>query len=124
MMHRNSTLVILTVISIILESLHLTHDVVRGMDKASLVAVLILIVWLTGPLLLAEKRSGYVIMLLGAIFAMAMPVLHLTGKGVNAEFIKTSAGFFFLWTLYAIGTTGALSGVIAVRELWLQRKAR
>ena len=59
----------------------LTDDIVRGISKGgpSNTAVLILVVWLYGTLVLAERRSGYVIMLLVGLFAAAMPVIHMRG---------------------------------------------
>jgi hypothetical protein len=49
----------------------------------------------TETLVLAERRSGYVIMLLGSLLGLAVPVLHMTGKGVGGE-IAQSRGVFFL----------------------------
>jgi len=39
---------------------------------------------LAGPVLLAERRSGQILMLLGALFAMGMPALHFSlGADLN-----------------------------------------
>ena len=107
-------------LSILLLSFHLTQDSLRvpagswDAGPGNLVAILILLVYLCGTLLLAERRSGYVIMLLGGIFTAAMPVLHLTGAGLSVK----ARAFFFLWTLFALGVTGAFSVILAARELW------
>ena len=85
--------------------------------------VVIFVVWLVGTLLLAERRSGYFIMLLGGVFAAAMPVLHMTGARYPA-IAKSSGGFFFVWTLLVVGSTGALSVILAARALWLARSAK
>ena len=62
-------------------TLHVTDDIVRGISKAepSNIALAVLVVLLYGTLVLAERRSGYVIMLLVGLFAAAMPVIHMRG---------------------------------------------
>ena len=124
-MKHNVMLTITSLLSILFMTFHLTDDIIRGMEKgglSNLVAVPIFVVWLYGTLVLAERRSGYVIMLLGSLFAAGMPVLHMIGKGVGGEFAKSSGAFFFVWTLLALGVTGTFSVVLSVRGLWsLQR---
>ena len=125
-MKHNATLTITSLLSILLMTLHVTDDIVRGISPASAAnvgGVLILVVWLIGTLMLAERRSGYVIMLLGGLFAAAMPVLHMTGTRYPA-IAQSSGGFFFIWTLFAVGATGAFSVILAARALWLQRSGK
>ena len=65
-MKHNILLVIASVLSILFTTFHLTDDIVRGMAPGTLPsrgAVLIWVVWLYGTLVLAERRSGYVIIL-------------------------------------------------------------
>ncbi|MBI3492084.1 MAG: hypothetical protein HY047_09925 [Acidobacteria bacterium] len=71
-----------------------------------------LVVWLYGTLVLAERRSGYVIILVGSLGASGMPVVHMTGAGTGK-----SSGFFFVWTLIALGVTGIFSLILSVRGL-------
>jgi hypothetical protein len=114
-MRQNVILIIMSLLSILLSSIHLSHDIVRGSDswgRQSLIGVLILVVWLYGTLVVAGRRSGPVIMLLGGLLAAAMPVIHAR---VNLE---KAAAFFFIWTLFAMGATGTLSVILAVRSLW------
>jgi hypothetical protein len=60
-----------------------------------------------------------VIVLLGSVVALGMPVIHMTGAGVG---VKRSAGaFFFIWTLYALGVTGAFGVILSTRALWSAR---
>ena len=119
-MKRNLMLTVTSVLSILLLSFHLTQASLRvpagsfDAGPGNLVAILILLVYLCGALLLSGRRSGYVIMLLGAIFTAAMPVLHLTGAGLSVK----ARAFFFLWTLLALGVTGTFSVILAARELW------
>lgn len=120
-MKNNTLLTIMSVLSILLMSLHITDDIVRGISPAAgdnVGAVVIFVVWLLGTLVLPERRLGYIIMLLGGVFAAAMPILHMTGSGYVA--IATSpGGFFFIWSLIAVGTTGALAVILSARALWL-----
>jgi hypothetical protein len=120
MIKHHHMLTVTSLLSILLMSIHLTGDIVRGIEKGgqnNLVGVLILVVWLSGALLLSERRTGFVILLLGAIFAAAMPVLHMRGSGVGGEFAKSSGAFLFIWTLYALGVTGTFSVILSVYGL-------
>ena len=119
-MQHNLLLIITSLLSILLLSLHFVDDIVRGISPPgadNLGAVLILLVWLYGTLMLKERRVGYVIMLLGGLFAAAMPVVHMTGKSYP-EIAVSSGGFFFTWTLLALGVTGVFSVILAARCLW------
>ena len=121
-MKRGTLLVIMSLLSIVLLTFHFTGDIVVGYEKgglSTLVAVPISVLLLCGPLLLANRRSGYVIMFLGALFALAMPVLHLRGKGVGAGSRVAGSGgeFFFIWTLIALGVCGLFSLILLAAEL-------
>ncbi len=80
-MKPNLMLTIASLLSILLLTLHITDDIVRGISKAepSNIALTVLVVLLYGTLVLAERRSGYVIMLLVGLFAAGMPVIHMRG---------------------------------------------
>jgi hypothetical protein len=78
----------------------------------------ILVVWLYGTLVLTERRSGYVIILLGSLLGLAVPVVHMMGKGVGGKIAQSSGGFFFVWTLLALGVTALFSVILSVRGLW------
>jgi hypothetical protein len=82
--------------------------------------VLISVVWLCGTLLLAERRSGYIIMFLGSLLSLGVPVIHMKGKGVGvtSSLGHSSGHFFFVWTLIAIGVLGLFSAILSVRGLW------
>ena len=125
-MKNNRLLVAMSLISIVLISLHITDDIVRGISppaRNNLGGVAIFVVWLAGTLMLGDHRVGYVIMLLGGLFAAAMPVLHMGGRSYLAVAQGGGfGGFFFVWTLFAVGTTGVVSMLLAVRALWSSRK--
>jgi hypothetical protein len=109
-----------SLLSLLLLTLHLADDVVRGMFPpgiAILCAAIASGVLLYGILVLAEGRAGLIIMLVVSLFAIAMPVLHTRGAGV-ATSAKSSGGLFFVWTLVALGASGTFSFILSVRALW------
>ena len=107
-----------SLVAILLLSLHIAEDIVLGFAPGGLTnlfGIAILAVYLCGALLLSERRSGLIIVLLGSLIATAMPVLHMSGAGVG---VKRSAGaLFFIWTLYALGVTGIFGFILSVRAL-------
>ncbi len=79
-MKHNVMLTIASLLSILFMTFHLTDDIVRGMEPgtlSSLIALPILVVQLYGTLVLAGKRSGYVIILLGSLLLFVVPVVHM-----------------------------------------------
>jgi len=125
-MKPDTPLTITSLLSILLMTLHVTDDIVRGLSRPgpdNVFGVVIFVVWLVGTLLLAERRSGYIIMLLGGLFAAAMPVLHMTGAGYVA-IAKSSGGFFFVWSLLAVGITGTFAVILSARALWALRSGK
>src|SRR6476659_676856 len=122
-MKRNTTLIIASLLSILLLTLHITDDIVRGISKAqpSNIALAVLVVLLYGTLVLTERRSGYVIMLLVGLFAAAMPVMHMRGAHYG-EIARSHGGFFFVWTLWALGGLGGLTFILSARGLWSLRR--
>ena len=125
-MKPNSLLTITSLVSILLMTLHITDDIVRGLSPAradNIYGVGIFVVWLLGTLMLTERRSGYIIMLLGGLFAAAMPVLHMTGARYGA-IAKSSGGFFFVWTLLVVGVTGTFAVILAARGLWVMQRGK
>ena len=124
-MKENTTLVVTCLLSILLLTLHVTDDIVRGISKAepSNIALVVLVVFLYGTLLLAGRRSGHVIMLLVGLFAAAMPVLHMRGVHYG-EIARSAGGFFFVWTLFALSTTGWFAAILSARGIWTTLRSR
>jgi hypothetical protein len=122
----NRMLIISSMLSILFMTFHLAQDTLHaraGTGEAggsTLIGVPILVVWLFGTMVLGERRSGHIIMLVGSIMAMGMPVIHVMGAaGVfHVEFAKYSGAFWFFWTLHVLGVTGMLSLILSVRGLW------
>ena len=128
-MKPNTMLIIASLLSILLMTFHVTDDIVRGMEPGTLfdlIVVPILVVWLYGTLVLAERRSGYVIILLGSLLGLLVPVIHMKGRGVGvaSDIAKSSGGFFFIWTLIALGVTALFSVILSARALWEHQPRR
>ena len=124
-MKPNAILTVSSLLSILLLTLHVTDDIVRGISKAepANIALLVLVVLLYGTLVLGERRSGHAIMLFVGLFAAGMPVLHMRGAHYG-EIAKSAGGFFFVWTLWALGGLGGLTFVLSARGLWSLRPGR
>ena len=122
---KNSVMLTITSLLLVLFlTFHLAHDIVRGFEPGGLSnlvgGVLITVVLLFGILVLAERRSGYIIMLLGSLSSLVVPYIHMRGKGVGgaSRLAGTSGHFFFVWTLIAIGVLGLFSAILSARGLW------
>ena len=118
-MNRNDVLSLTTLLSVLLLALHISQDIVFGLDRAGLnhlVGVAILLVIVCGALLLRERTAGTVIMLLGGVMAAAMLPLHMR-NGLRPEFLEKSGALLFIWTLYVLGVNGAFSVILAVLTL-------
>jgi hypothetical protein len=122
-MKESTILLVTSLLSILLLTLHISDDIVRGISKAEPpnTALLVLVVFLYGTVVLAERRSGYVIMLLVGLFAAAMPVIHMRGVHYG-DIARSTGGFFFVWTLWALGGIGGLTFVLSARGLWNLRR--
>ena len=124
-MKPNVLLVVTSLLSILLMSLHIAEDIVLGFaggGLTNLIGIGILVIYLCGALLWSDRRWGLIILLLGSLFAVVIPVIHMMGAGVG---IRRSAGaFFFVWTLYALGVTGTFGILLSARALWSARTSR
>jgi hypothetical protein len=124
-MKPSAILVATSLLSILLLTLHITDDIVRGISKAepSNIALVVLVIFLYGPLVLAERRSGHVIMLLVGFFAAAMPVIHMRGAHYG-EIARSTGGYFFVWTLWALGGLGGFTFILSAQRLWSLRRGQ
>ena len=122
------TLTITSLLSIIFFSLHWADEVARGLEPGTISAfggLLILAVWLSATLVFGDRRWGLVLILIGALLASGVPVLHMQGKGlVRGRYGNTGAKFFWVWTNIALGASGMLSVVLSARALWNLRWRR
>ena len=122
-MKRNDLLAQMSLISLVLVLIHLPDDYVHGFDMHvvdSPYPVLIFVVWGCGLFLLRERTIGRIILLLGGIAAIGMPIIHLNGH-YPPGFAASAGAYRFICTLYAVGTTGSLTIILALRELFGRR---
>ena len=128
-MKRSVLLTISSLLSLIFLSLHHADDVVRGFAPgtfSNLVPIFVFVFWLwVTTLVLAERRSGYILILILSLLTSGVPVIHMTGAGIAGGRIAHSNGaFFFVWTLIMVGTTTLFSALLAALELWRLRRSR
>jgi hypothetical protein len=119
-MKQNVTLTIASLLSVLFMTIHMTDDIVRGMEPGKLfdlIVLPILVVQLYGGLVLAGKRSGYVLLLLVSLLELVVPVVHMKGAGVGGAIAKSNGAFFFIFTLLALGVTALFSVVLSVHGL-------
>jgi hypothetical protein len=116
-MKQNLALTISSLVSIVLFTVHLAHDIIFGLDSMSraqtLTYLLIMLVSLYGTVELSGRRSGYVVALLLGVLSAGLPVLHTAGGPRSA-----ARGFFFVWTLLALGASGVFAVALSARGLW------
>ena len=124
-MKPHRVLLVTSLLSILLLTLHVTDDIVRGISPAesSNIALVVLAGLLYGTISLTERRSGHAIMLLVGFLAAAMPVLHMRGTHYS-EIAKSPGGFFFVWTLWALGGLGGFTVIGSAIGLWKLRRRR
>ncbi len=130
-MQQTLILRITSLLSILFMTFHLSSDAVRariGSPEAggsTLVAVPVLVVWLYATLLPGERRSGFIIMLIGSLIALGMPAMHArSADGIfHGDLRKAGEAFFFIWTLHVLAITGMFSLILAVRALIARPRA-
>ena len=119
-MRQNVTLTIASLLSILFMLFHMTDDIVRGMEPGTLsdlIVLPILVVQLYGTLVLAGKRSGYILLLVVSLLELVVPVIHMKGTGVGGAIANSKGAFFFIWTLLALGVTALSSVILSARGL-------
>src|ERR1700745_3526021 len=119
-MKQKELLTVLSVFAIVLAAKHIADDYVHGFDRSVVnnpYAMLILAVWASGVLLLRDRLIGRIAILLGGLVAIVIPIIHLNGRGYGDEFLKTDGALRFIWTLYMLGTIGAVILIGAIREI-------
>ena len=122
-MKHSSLLAITSLLTILFMTFHFSDEIARGMEHGGLnmvAPVLILAVFLYGALVLTGRRSGYIIMLLVAIFGTGIPILHMSGIGLvgGRIAVDASGAFFWVWQNMTMCMISAFSLILAVRCLW------
>jgi hypothetical protein len=128
-MKHNVILTITSLLSVLFTMVHLADDYSRGFSPGginNLPVVPVLAIWVYAALVLAERRSGHVIMLIMSLLASGLPVIHMMGRsGLTGGATAKSAGaLFFALTLLVVGVTSVCSVILSARGLWSLRRAR
>jgi len=120
-MKHNVMLIVASLLSLLLTIIHLTQDIMRQADGTNMIPIPVVVfaVWLYGTLMLSDRIWGYIIMLLGGLIGAGMIIIHSRG-GV----VSNSGGFFFVWTLFALSTTGWFTAILSARGIWTTLRAR
>ena len=121
-MRPTDLLPISSLLSAVLLSVHISQDIVLGLDRAGLnhlVGVSILLLLVCGTLLLRDRILGKIIMLLGGIMAAGMLPLHMR-NGFSPEFLQRDGVLLFVWVLYLLGVNGGFAIVLAVRSFFVR----
>ena len=120
-MKNNVVLTVTSLLTLLFMTFHMTHNVIRQAEGSVLypIPVIIFALWLYGTLMLSDRVWGYVIMLFGGLIGAGMIVVH------SREFVVgNSGGFFFVWTLFAVATTGWVTMVLSARGLSMKFRSR
>ena len=122
-MNNNGLLKITSLLSLLLLTLHVTDDIVRGISKAesSNIALVVLVILLYGTLVLVGRLWGYIITFVVGLFAAINPVMHMRGAHYP-EIAASTGGYYFVWTLWALGAFGGVTMILSVRGLWSLRR--
>jgi len=127
-MNQKGTLIFTSVLSAVLFILHWADEIARGLEPGTINAaggIAILVVWLSGPLVLGARRSGYVLMLITGILGLGILLLHMTGRGlVGGRIANTSGQFFWVATAIMLGVSSSLAAILAAVELWRSLRRR
>ena len=122
----NKTILIITsLIAAVLGTLHISDDIVRGIDPGgpeTYTGMLIVVVWLYATLVLTDRRWGLVLILLLAIGGAAVPYLHMRNGLAGGRIANTSGMLLWVWTLFMLGVTSIFTAVLSVRGLWSLRR--
>ena len=121
-MKQSAMLTTASLLSILFMTLHMTGDILFQMSPAGLVnlfVVFVFVVQLYGTLVLAGRRAGYIIILLGSILGLVIPVVHMKGtRGlIGGDIGNSSQAFLFVWTMLALGVTATFSIILSASAL-------
>jgi hypothetical protein len=121
-MRHNRTLVMTSLLSIFLVLFHVSEDIVRGFEPGGfkhIQTILTMSLWTYGTVALTGRRSGYLLMLLGALLGSLVAIAHMRGPGLVGGRIANSEGML-LWVLseLLLGVTACVSVVLAAQGLW------
>jgi hypothetical protein len=119
---------IASLFAILLLTFHISEDIVRGFEPGgfkNVQAAITVLIWLCGVTVLAGRRSGYIISLLGSLLGSVVPMAHMRGAGFVGGRIANSGGkLFWVWTLLALEVAAFFCVILSARALWAFRWRR
>jgi hypothetical protein len=125
-MKHHVTLTITSLLSILLVLFHVSEDIVRGFEPGGfkqIQTILTMGVWLYGTLALAGRRSGYILMLLGALLGSVVSLAHMRGAGlVGGRIANTDGMLLWVFPQLVLGVVASVSVVLAAQGLWSLRR--
>ena len=115
---KNSVLLtIFSLLTILLLILHLTTEIAFGLESGGLkniMGILVVVVWLSGTLLLYERKLGYVIVLVGSLLGTVVPIIHMMGAGlVGGRIGHTHLALFWVFSNFLLGVTALFSVILS-----------
>ena len=126
-MNPSRMLTITSLLTILFLTFHISDEITRGMEPGKLnmaIPIFVLAGWVYAALALSGRRSGYIILLLGAIIGTGIPIVHMAGPTglVSSRIANSRAAFFWVWQNFTLGVISACSLILAARGLWGTRK--
>ena len=121
-MKQTAMLTTASLLTILLMTLHMTGDILFKMSPAgpvNLIVVFVFVVQLYGTLVLAGRRAGYIVILLGSALGLLISVIHMNGtRGlIGGDIGNSGQAFLFVWTLLALGVTATFSTILSASAL-------
>ena len=129
-MKHQLSLTVTSLLALLLFTFHYAQDIVLGIepgDVSTYIGVLITVAWLYPLVVLAGRKSGYLINLVFSLAAVVMPVLHMRGAGLlrgSRSTLEFFPAFFWVWTTFALCVTGALAFLLSVHGLVSLRRGK
>ena len=97
-MKQSVMLTITSLLTLLFISFHHADDIVRGFapgNFSDLIPIVFMVIWLFGSkLVLDERRSGYILILILSFLASGLPVIHMRGAGIAGGRIATPCSLF------------------------------
>ena len=125
-MKKNVLLTIFSLLTILLVILHLTTEIAFGLESGGLkniVVIVVVVAWLSGTLLVYERKWGYVVVLVLSLLGTGVPIIHMMGAGlVGGRIGHTHLGLFWVFSNFLLGVTSLFSVMLSVRGLWSLRR--
>src|SRR4051812_45409729 len=126
-MNRNVVLTAMSVLTIVLLTVHVSSDMILGLDRMKpdiSIALTVVAFWLYAILVMPPRLPRYIVLLLGSFIGAMMPVIHTRGRGITSELVARPGGFLFVWVLLAVGITATLAFGLSLQGIWNLRRDR